>query len=356
MNSWDVIISGAGIIGISLALELQTQGVKVLVLERGKPGSEASSAAAGMLAPADPETPSALREIAQESARLFPDYVQQLQSVSGLSVDFRRDGTIAFLGSAEPLNAYKKLSAEQALRLEPSLKATQHHAFFVQEDSVDPRLLMQAAMTAARKQGIEIREATPVRGMQALGQNVEVMADKERFIAHKVVNCQGAWAGAPVRPRKGQMLYVKPANAMELKHVVRAPEVYIVPRSSGKILIGATVEDVGYDKTVERDVIQKLLNAAARYLPGLESAQILESWAGLRPGTPDDLPILGPSEIPGVFVASGHFRNGILLAPVTAKIMAAVIMGRPAALDISAFSPVRWQQEGRINHALSVKE
>jgi glycine oxidase len=354
--TWDVIISGAGIIGISLALELQKQGVKALVLERGEPGREASSAAAGMLAPADPETPIALRQIAYESARLFPEYVKQLETASGINADFRQNGTIAFLESAETPNAYKKLSAEDALRLEPSLKAIQHHAFFVQEDSVDPRLLMQAALAAARKLGIKIREATPVWKVHALGQDVEVVADKERFIAHKVVNCQGAWSGAPVRPRKGQMLYVEPANAIELKHVVRTPEVYIVPRSSGKILIGATVEDVGYDKTVEKDAIQKLLNAAAKYLPGIESAQILESWAGLRPGTLDDLPILGPTEIHGVFIASGHFRNGILLAPVTAKIMASVIMGKPAPLDISAFSPARWQQEGQVNHAISVKE
>ncbi|HZU29658.1 MAG TPA: FAD-dependent oxidoreductase, partial [Candidatus Angelobacter sp.] len=179
--------------------------------------------------------------------------------------------------------------------------------------------------------------------------------NKERLVAHKAVNCQGSWAGAPVRPRKGQMLYVQPAQAV-LNHVVRAPEVYIVPRSSGKILIGATVEDAGFDKTVEPTVIQNLLNLAAKYIPGLASAQIIESWAGLRPGTPDDLPILGAAEIPGVFLATGHFRNGILLAPVTAAIMSALVMGRPAPFDLASCSPGRWQQEGSVQRASSVKE
>lgn len=358
MNSCDVIIAGAGIIGVSLALELQAHGAKVLLLDCSGPGREASWAAAGMLAAADPETPVPLREIAFASARMFPEYVRQLETESGLSVDFRRNGTIAILESSQPPQHYKKLSLEDVGRLEPSLQSAGHNAFFVEEDSVDPRLLMQAALAVARNRGIEIRTAA-VQEFRALGQDVEAVTNaapnKERLVAHKAVNCQGSWAGAPVRPRKGQMLYVQPAQAA-LNHVVRAPEVYIVPRSSGKILIGATVEDVGFDKTVEPTVIQNLLNLAAKYIPGLASAQIIESWAGLRPGTPDDLPILGAADIPGVFLATGHFRNGILLAPVTATIMSALVMGRPAPFDLASFSPGRWQPEGSFHRASSVKE
>jgi glycine oxidase len=124
--------------------------------------------------------------------------------------------------------------------------------------------------------------------------------------------------------------------------VLRTPEVYVVPRSSGKILIGATVEDVGFDKSVNPSAIQQLLAAAIKHLPELASAPITQSWAGLRPGTPDDLPIIGPTNIPRVFLATGHFRNGILLAPVTAQIVADLIHGHPSALDISAFSPARF--------------
>ncbi len=132
-------------------------------------------------------------------------------------------------------------------------------------------------------------------------------------------------------------------DAAVLQHVLRAPDVYLVPRSSGKVLIGATVEDVGYDKSVDPATIHSLFSAAAKYLPELASAPITHSWAGLRPGTPDGLPILGPTEMPGVFVASGHFRNGILLAPDHgAKIMADLVEDRPAPLDISAFSPARF--------------
>ncbi len=146
----------------------------------------------------------------------------------------------------------------------------------------------------------------------------------------------------PVKPRKGQMLYLRPQQPGMLEHVVRTPEVYLVPRSSGKILVGATVEDVGFDKGVQPEVIHQLQNIAARYLPELAQAAVLESWAGLRPGSPDDLPLIGPTGVPGVFIASGHFRNGILLAPVTAQIVADLVTGKPVNTNISAFSPERF--------------
>jgi glycine oxidase len=228
--------------------------------------------------------------------------------------------------------------------MEPSLHNPGHEAFFVQEDTVDPRLLMQAALAAAQKTGVEIRGNTEVREIRSAGSAVEVETTGTTSSIHSgaAVNCQGAWAGAPVKPRKGQMLYVGPEKKDLLQHVIHAPEVYIVPRSSGKILIGATVEDVGFDKTVATSTIQRLLNQAARYLPELESAPIIESWAGLRPGTPDDLPILGSIDMPNVFAATGHFRNGILLAPITARIMADVVTGKKPSLDISSFAASRF--------------
>jgi glycine oxidase len=137
------------------------------------------------------------------------------------------------------------------------------------------------------------------------------------------------------------MLYALP-QAPLLQHVLRTPEAYIVPRSSGKILIGATVEDVGFDKSVDPSAIQQLVTTATKYLPELASAPITQSWAGLRPGTPDDLPIIGLADVPRVLVATGHFRNGILLAPITAKIVADLVLGRPSPLDIRAFSPDRF--------------
>lgn len=354
MNSWDVIIAGAGIIGVSLALELRERGATVLVLDRGEPGQEASSAAAGMLAAGGFETPPALRPLALESARMFPEYVGKLEALSNIKTDFRQHGTIVFQDSAATAPAqYRKLSCDDLRRLEPSLHNPGQEAFFVQEDTVDPRLLMQAALAAAQKSGVEIRGNTEVREIRSVGSNVEVetVGATRPIHGRAAVNCQGAWAGAPVRPRKGQMLYVRPEEKNLLQHVIHAPEAYIVPRSSGKILIGATVEDVGFDKTVATSTIQQLLSSAARYLPELESSPIVETWAGLRPGTPDDLPILGPTDAPNVFAATGHFRNGILLAPITAKIMANLIMGQPVQYEISSFSPARFGHEYVLQHS-----
>jgi glycine oxidase len=342
VSSADVIIAGAGIIGVSIALELRSRGGQVLVLDRRQAGEEASSAAAGMLAPADPETPVPLRPLAFESARLFPDYVQKLESSSGMNVDFRRQGTISFLEGAEVPPQYNRLSSEELSRLEPGLAPRGRPAFFVREETVDPALLVRAAAAAAARNGVEIRGNSTVKEIRAKGGQIEVVCGSEFLRARAVVNCRGAWSGAPVKPRKGQSLYVEPKRSGLLQHAVVAPEVYIVPRSSGKVLIGATVEDVGYDKTVEPQTVQSLYRAAGELVPELASAPVTESWAGLRPGTPDDLPLLGETETQGVFIASGHFRNGILLAPVTAQIVADLIAGKPASMDISAFSPQRF--------------
>lgn len=341
MNSWDIIIAGAGIIGVSIALELRERSASVLLLDRGEPGQEASSAAAGMLAAGGFETPPALRPLALESARMFPEYVRKLEELSGIKTDFRRHGTIVFGQEAAPADC-KQLSAEELRQREPFLQSQDHPAFFVQEDSVDPRLLMKAAVSATKNKGIEIRGNAEVKEIRSRGNHIEVLTSAGIFSAAQAINCQGSWSGVPVKPRKGQMLYLQPARKDLLQYVVHAPEVYIVPRSTGKILVGATVEDVGFDKSVVPSTIEDLHRSAALYLPELTSAPVIESWAGLRPGTPDDLPILGLTEIPGVFIASGHFRNGILLAPVTAKVMAELLTGVKPSLNISSFSLSRF--------------
>ncbi len=341
MKSWDVIIAGAGIIGVSLALELRERGATVLVLDRGEPGAEGSSAAAGMLSAADPETPEALRPLAKASARMFSVFVQKIQAAGGMQVGFRRTGTIALLRENAAPREYRYLSSAELQLLEPSIHSEGHSAFFVQEDSVDPLLLTRTALTAARNAGVEIQGHTPVTEIRARDSSVEVVAETETYSTASAVDCRGAWSGVPVRPRKGQMLYVYPETSI-LQHVLRAPDVYIVPRSSGKVFIGATVEDIGFDKSVDPSAIRDLQSAAARYVPALASAPVTQSWAGLRPGTPDDLPIIGPTDIPHVFIATGHFRNGVLLAPITAQIMADLIFGQPSPVDIGGFSPARF--------------
>ncbi len=345
MKTWDVIITGAGIIGLSLALELRQRGAEILVLDQGEPGREASSAAAGMLAAADPATPPELRLFAAESARLYPDFVQQLQNDSGTTVDFRRQGTIVLLENSDAPPEHTPLSGQQLKQLEPALHAGRRFAFFLQEASVDPDLLSRAAVRAARAKGVEIHGHTAVQRMVSHSGSIEVTTGSQRYGAKAAVNCQGAWAGPPVRPRKGQMCYLRPQNPAVLNRVVRSDEIYLVPRSSGKILAGATVEEAGFNKTVEPEVIKKLHREAAGLIPELASAPVTESWAGLRPGSPDDLPIMGETETQGIMISSGHFRNGILLAPAAAKAMADLIMGRKPKIDVSAFSPARFASE-----------
>ncbi len=163
-----------------------------------------------------------------------------------------------------------------------------------------------------------------------------------------MVNCAGAWAGQigpynlPTRPVKGQMLCVVMPQKEIVKHVIRTPDVYIIPRSDGRVVIGATQEEAGFNKQTVPATIQKLRQAAIDVVPKIAEARILEDWAGLRPGTPDALPILGATSTPGYFAATGHFRDGILLAPVTAKVMGQMIAGENPEFDLTAFGPGRF--------------
>ncbi|HWZ43730.1 MAG TPA: FAD-dependent oxidoreductase, partial [Candidatus Saccharimonadales bacterium] len=337
----DVIITGAGIIGVSLALELRHRGAEVLVLDQGEPGREASIAAAGMLAAADHETPVKLMEFAAESARLYPEFVACLEALSGMTVDFRRYGNLVLRPGPASLPGHQPVSAADLKRMEPALAPGTLFPFFIPGDTVDPILLMRAALMAARQQGVEVRGHTTVSEIRRAGAGVEVVTNTGCLTSGNAVNCRGSWAGAPIRPRKGQLLSLMPANPRLLTRVVQAPGVYVVPRSSGRIVLGATVEEAGFDKTVFPEAVQGLRHAAVRCIPELEFAPVLETWAGLRPGTPDDLPLMGATEA-NIFIAAGHFRNGILLAPATAKVMADVILGGSPGMDITAFSPSRF--------------
>ncbi len=354
MKTWDVIIVGGGIIGLSLAIALRKRGLTVQVVERGEPGREASHAAAGMLADCTLETPAALQPLTTASARMYPEFVHELQDESGVQADLRDEGTILF-PPAEHLHEWPGFSAASLLpaslaELEPALADPNRPALYLKERSVDPRMLVAAALKAAKHRGVDISSGTAVTAvLLADGQAAGVSTDKTSYSAAVVVNCAGAWAGLlpphrfPTRPVKGQMLAVAGTPRNLLRHVIRSPEVYLVPRSDGRILIGATVEEAGYDKRTDADTLHRLQQAASRMVPALGQARLLEAWAGLRPGTPDALPILGATPTPGYFVATGHFRDGILLAPVTAHLMAQAITGTKPEYDLSAFSPARFQ-------------
>jgi glycine oxidase len=356
VRTWDAIVIGAGIIGLSLAIELNKRGLKVLIVEKGEPGREASWAAGGMLIDCPMETRPEMRDLATASAAMYPEFVHELQDESRLKIDLRAFGTIVFdQGAAEQrpatMGAYDFPSP--LTELEPELRIQDLDPLFLNERCVDPRDLTTAAIAAARHRGIDFSSGDHVFAVDiADGKTSGVHTNKTRFAAPIVVNCAGAWAAQigpykfPTRPVKGQMLCVVLPEKEMVRHVVRTPDVYLIPRSNGRMLIGATQEEAGFDKQVVPDTILKLRQAALNLVPRLTEAHILESWAGLRPGTPDGLPILGATSTPGYFVATGHFRDGILLAPVTAKLMAEAIVGRNhatgAEFDIAKFSPDRF--------------
>jgi glycine oxidase len=351
VKTWDVIVVGGGIIGLSLARELRKHGAEVLVVERGEPGREASHAAGGMLANCGDETPATLQPLAKASAEMYPEFAHELEDESGMKVDLRSEGTVLF---PSPGHATDQITGASALpralqELEPGLNASGRSALFLPERSVCPRALTQAALKGAKHRGVDVVCGTAVRAVQVAEDRVTgVTTDKTSYTAAAVVNCAGAWAGQigplalPSRPVKGQMVCFAMPQRDTLRHVVRSPEIYLVPRSDGRLLAGATVEEAGFDKRTVPDTIQHLRRAAITILPALAQARVLEDWAGLRPGTPDSLPILGETSIPSYFVATGHFRDGILLAPVTAQIVARVVAGQNTGFDLIPFSVERF--------------
>ena len=250
--------------------------------------------------------------------------------------------------------------------LEPSLTARDVPTIYLNERSVDPRHLTAAAIAAAHNQGVDISSDDAVQAVEIEnGKAAGVRTAKTKFRAGMVVNCAGAWSAQihvgrtllsatpkrsegdplplPTRPVKGQMLCVALPQKNLLTHVVRTPDVYLIPRSNQTMLIGATLEETGFDKRTVPATILKLRNAAIDLVPKLAEARILEDWAGLRPGTPDKLPILGETSIRGYYAATGHFRDGILLAPITAKIMGQVLREEKPDFDLTPFQAKRFQ-------------
>ena len=346
MKTWDAIIVGGGIIGLTLAIGLRKRGLSVLIVERGELGHEASHAAAGMLADCPSELPQPLWQIATASARMYPEFVHELEDESGIKVDLREQGTVLLSPKSLPEDDLQTLTRSELTTREPEIKHD-GRVFFRSERSVDPRLLTRAAITAAKHREVDVVSGAEVRQvLTSNGKASGVLTEKAEYSAAIVINCAGAWAGriAPrqfeTKPVKGQMLALLGTS---LQHVVRAPGVYFVPRSDGRLVIGSTLEEADFDKRVEIDTIQRLHQAAIDLVPALHSAKIHEAWAGLRPGTPDELPILGETSTEGYFVATGHYRDGILLAPITAKLMAQIIVGEKTEFDLRAFSALRFQ-------------
>jgi glycine oxidase len=352
MRHPDVCIAGAGIIGLSLALELQQHGMRVTVFDRTEPLTEASIAAAGMLAANDPHTAPALQPLARLSLLLYPAFLDRLRLLSGITVAFQTNATLQSLPEhmSQPED---ELAAADLARLLPNLTPGHHRFVLLDEHSLDPRELAVALRASIHATTVDLRPNTQVLATRSLNDTVEIDTQTGVFSAGQFIDCTGAWAsatshlpGIQITPKKGQMLAVSLPESLPLRLVVRTPSVYIVPRTSGqnagRAIIGATIEDAGFDKTFHPSDISRLQSLAARLLPQLANADQLEAWAGLRPATPDGLPLLGAlAANRNHFIATGHFRDGILLAPATARLMAQLILGQTPAVDLAPFSPAR---------------
>jgi glycine oxidase len=350
-----IAIAGGGIIGLACALLLAVRRCKVSLFEAGEATREASWAAGGMLAVEDPENPAALLPFSRYSRALYPSFLEQIEALSGSRVPFRTHQTVQIADPARPTSAGIRLSRDEALRLIPGLGDGDHTYLLLEEASLDPRELCTALRSAAAAAGVAIYEYEPVLSVAPRGEPALLTTPRRVLHADAFINCCGAWAGslhasAAVAPSKGQMLVVAQPGGARLTCVLRSPEIYLIPRDSlsndgGRIVIGATVEDAGFSRLVEPSALALLRRRAAALWPAAADAPEVESWAGLRPGTPDGLPFLG--QISGNdgdaprFLAAGHHRNGILLAPGTAQVIADLVSGRTPAIDLAPFSPRR---------------
>ena len=342
----DVVIAGGGIIGLSLGLELLERGLSVTVIERQRAMSSASWAAGGMLAARDPQNPPALMPLALRSEELYPDYLARIERLSGRRVPMRTQWAMQHL--AQPRPGAKLVGATELKEFAPGLRPGDQVFEWLAEGSVDPNDLREALPAAFATAGGVLLEHTEVQRIEADGA-VRVRTSSGHLCAADFVNCCGAWAGnaveglerLPVEPVKGQMANLVCAPE-RLRCVVRAPDVYLIPRGDGRLTVGATIERVGFDEHVIESTVRNLAAAASRLLPEADAPVGMEMWAGLRPGTPDGLPLLGAGEKHHCWHAAGHYRDGILLAPATARVMAQTIAGERPDVALNAYSPTRF--------------
>lgn len=369
MRSYDVVVAGGGIIGGAVAFRLAQEKLRVALLDGQTPGREASWAAAGMLAPA-PDSPEAipLVPLGRASLALYPEFIAELEEITGCQTGYRREGTIEVMfsaGAERELStlialhhglglAAEPLPLDDARSLEPALGREAHAAALLPDEaSVDNRALTDALLAAAAASGVELLSNTQVTRLLREGSRCTgVVAASETIAAGQVVLAAGAFCGgiegvAPavaIRPVRGQMVALR-NSGVPFRRVLRSDHGYIVPRDDAtpqRLVAGSTLEDAGFDKRVTPRGLEQIFSALQELAPGLAGAEVVETWSGLRPDTPDHLPLLGPGELDGLIFATGHYRNGILLAPITAKLIREWITERYVSLDWERFSPLRF--------------
>jgi glycine oxidase len=380
-KSSDVLIIGGGVIGLAIARELYKKGVSnITLLERGAIGREASHAAAGMLAPnAETEKLDDFFRLCNESNKLYPGFAAELQDETNINVELDRQGTL-YLALTEADSAelgrrfewqqqaglaVEHLSARETRALEPFVSPDVRESLFFPNDwQVENRKLLHALEKFAELNGIEIRENTFITNLLIEnGKVTGAASETEKFFAGKVILATGAWTSLlkaeslalpPVRPIRGQMISFHTAKRLFQK-VIYSPRGYLVPRADGRVLAGATVEDVGFDKSVTRAGTEFLHENALEIAPSLVNLEIAEQWAGLRPFAADGWPVLGSfPQAENLIFATAHYRNGILLAPLTAKILAENLVDGGASDYLKAFGPERFAPNGLRSLNISV--
>ncbi len=356
-----IIIVGGGIMGLSIGLELAPHGLEVLVLERSLPGAEASTAAAGMLAPQfEAAKPGPMLDLALRSRGAWPKWAADLEARSGVKVDYLPCGALQVAFTDDEVHALEaKVAWHQATHLRsvlhgpPSLRELEPAlttdalaaAEFPDDHQVDPRKLLRALAVAATKAGVTFKGGA-VRGLvEAGGRVTGVDVDGEALPADLVILAAGAWSGlvagadvdpAKVKPVRGQMVELE-LRAPRFSRLLKSATGYVVPRPDGHVIVGSTMEMVGFDKRVTAEGLSKLLTTALRLVPSLADASVVSHWAGLRPWTSDELPYLGEAAKPGLMLATGHFRNGILLAPITARVVGQLVRGEKPSVELRPF-------------------
>ncbi|MGI9175386.1 MAG: glycine oxidase ThiO [Rhodothermales bacterium] len=365
-----VIIVGGGTIGLSIGWEVAKAGADVTLFDRDEVGRGTSWLAAGMLAP-DAEIGFEeidLYRLSRESLRRWPAFAHNLEKATGHAVDYRDDGTLVVADdrdSAEALRrlyqfqkeqglAVKWLTGMEALEIEPFLAPRLAAAVFASGDhQVDNRRLLGALRAAFLEAGGTLREQTSVEALVPDAAHPAVVIEGgERVAADVVVVAAGVWSAGmeglepsarpPVRPVKGQMIELKMERPFDLRHVVRGPDAYLAPKSDGRLLIGATTEEMGFDTRVTAGGLYHLLEGAWEVVPGIYDLPVQDTWAGLRPGSRDHAPLLGRSAAPGILFATGHYRHGVLLTPITAQEMARLVLTGETSTWLKPFSPQRF--------------
>lgn len=364
----DVVVVGAGVIGCSIALRLAQSGADVLVLERGEPGAEASGAAGGILgAQMEAHGLGPMLDFSIASRRLFPSLAEELRSLTGIDIRYRPSGVLQLaLDEGEEAQLLERHAWQEAAGLRASLVSVAHLArrkafgaarlglWLPDDGQVDNQLLTSALQLAAARAGARFRQGAPVRrllagvGLEPRCSGVELYDGA--IYAQNVVLAAGAFTGliegvplplGSIVPVRGQMVALRPA-AMPFNEVVGGAGGYCVPRLDGRVLVGSTVERVGFEKAVTAAGLSSLLARAQQIAPSLGDARIEDHWSGLRPGTADGLPILGRSALDGLIFATGHYRSGILLAPATAEAIRDLITRQASRFELHAFSAERF--------------